>query len=184
MNLDKERSQMKSEQKIYAVISMICVLIIVFCLLPSRHDQETLGYPLPKDPIIELDPVINDIDLRVLLYERYRPFSFRYTPIDNMGLVLQSLDSFYLCDEDWLKEMQYCVSYLKQQYRMHRNSLDPHIQELMVLQRDMIEAMDLLIRETDSDQVDKLRTAFKEYQEYYETKINEEGDMEDGEETD
>lgn len=123
------------------------------------------------------DFVETGLHRRFFIFKHNMSFDAKITPIDNMKMVLQSLDSFGLCEEDWLKDMQYVVLVLKEQYSIHKNSLDPGVQELMALQLLLIEKMDGLIKDSDASRVIALEEAFEAYMKYYEEEIIRRGSL-------
>lgn len=176
---------MEKIYKQYRVIGTVLLLVLVLMLLPSQDDSHAaFDNSLHDDFSLWNDPFLEGVRVRFLLMEGNRQFHLKTTPVDNMQIFLQSMDSFYLCEETWMKEMKFCVASLKEQYRLHKNSLDPQVQEMLEVQRVLIEKLDILIRNADSANAEALEEAFYEYVNTYERLNKEGGALYDGEKKD
>lgn len=139
------------------------------------QDYEISDHNFYRNLDTELDPLFKNrmemfqINATKLNFHREVNFSKAQTPVSNMMLILQTMDSYNLCDEDWYIQMDMVIRNLKSQYAWNKNSTDPVIQHLMRLQVEIIKCMDQLMREADSDSVEELQDAFEYYYEYYQT---------------
>lgn len=157
---------------------VIIGIVTIFCMWLVRDDKQWLlnAKRIEVDPLINQKIfLLNDFDQRFFVFHRNVAFHRIKTPVENMMMILQSIDSFNLCDEDWLVDMQFTVETLKEQYEINKFSLDPGIQELMKIQLVLIEKMDQLIKDSDSSSVIEFEEAFGEYMKYYEENISEGG---------
>lgn len=162
----------KNRKKSLAIIACT-VVIAILALMGSPLNMFFLDQiGLQQDEFID-----RSLHQRFFIFKRNLSFDLKVTPVQNMMLVLQSLDSFHLCEEDWLKEMQFSVAALKEQYQLNKHSLDPGVQDLMELQLVLIQKMDALIKDSDSERIQELQTAFEEYVTFYEEHIIRRGDL-------
>lgn len=159
-------------------IGVIIFVIAIFCVWFSLDEQQANAQPqsFEINPLIDQNRfIMNGIQQRFFVFHRNVEFDRLKTPVENMMMIMQSMNSFNLCDETWLVDMQFTYATLKEQYLINKYSLDPGMQELMKVQLVVMEKLDLLIRNSDSKYAIELETAFGEYLQFYEESIKEGG---------